>query len=271
MTKLHAGLILEPAAPEEWRLGSTDPDINPEGDWTRFKSADEAQSIPFVFDTQGCAVFATLKAWAMLARFHGLNGFPSDMSERYSGVHSGTTKNGTNPHVVAEITRSFAGAIPQESMPWTDDIRTFEAYYDRKQAFANLPFGQKLIDRYELGHAWVFPFGSSYTPEQKRALLKEALKKGTVCVSVLAWRSKGNLYTKKRGERDGHWVTALRFNGDNLVIHDQYDPYEKILTKDYDHDAAKVYFLKKRVEERRSFWSVIWDLFANRQKHGVSH
>lgn len=272
MTKLKTGLILEPAQPDEWQLGSGlasekfgSEEINPSADWTPYRSADEAQSIPFVFDTMGCVPFASLKAWAMLARFHSFKEFPLDMSERYTGTHGGVTRTGSNPHHVAEVTRKTAGAIPQSSMPWTPDITTHEAYYDRAQAMANLPFGKKLLDRYELGHEWIFAFGSSYTPEEKAERIRAALRRGTVCVSVRAWRKKGKLYTKKPSERDGHWVTALRYDGDNLVIHDQYDPYEKTLTANYNHDAAKVYFLKERTEERRSFWSVIWDLFANRQ------
>jgi len=268
------GLRLSPIAQDHWYLGSSlasqtfgGEDINLSGDWSSWKARDEAQSLPFVFDTMACAVFGTLKAWIMLARFHGFTDFPLDLSERYSGVMCGVTPSGSDPHKNAEIIRKTAGAVPQAVMPWTPDLDTWNEFYDRAMARSLLPFGKKLLDRFELGHEWVFPFNSDLTPKEKQQLLKEALKRGTVCVSVLAWRHKGDLYTKRDGEHDNHWVPALRFGGKkgtNLVIHDQYaDPYVKTLTEDYNHDAAKMYFLKRKAEGSRNFWSVVWDSFAN--------
>ena len=77
-----------------------------------------------------------------------------------------------------------------------------------------------------------------------------------------AWRSSGKYYTKRRGEKDGHWVNLLRYNGKHAVIHDQYDPFLKELTEGYDFNVAKLYFLKRREETARTFWSGIWDNFA---------
>lgn len=256
------GLILKPAEQDHWQLGGEEPEILPSGDWSPYKNADEAQSIPFVFDTMACAVFGTLKAWAMLSRFHGFDDFPKDLSERYSGVMCGVTPSGSDPHEDAEIIRKKAGAIPAASMPWTPDITTWNEYYDRQMAYWNLPLGQALLDRFELGHEWVFPFGSSYSPAEKAQLIKDAMKRGTVCVSVRAWHKKGRYYTKRDSEKDTHWVNALRFEGENLVIHDQYDPFEKTLTPEYNHEAAKVYFLKRKVQTDRGFWSMILDGFA---------
>lgn len=263
-------LILKEPPPEAWRLGSGKAtqrfgggEINPSGDWTPYKLADEHQAIKFKFDTQGCAVFGSLKAWAMLARFHGFTDFPLDMSERYSGAHAGTDENGTDPYDVAEITRTKAGAVPQVIMPWTPDILTMEEYYDYEMALGNLPLGRKLLDRYELGYEWLFAWGNSLSPEEKHERIRTGLKRGTVCVSVKAWRRDGKRYTKKRGEKDTHWTTALRFNGPNLRIHDTYEPFEKELEALYDCNVAMVFFLKRKTETNRNFWSWIWDAFAN--------
>lgn len=262
------GLILKSPSPEEWRLGSGlasqkfgAEDINPEGDWTPYKMPDERQSNGR-FDSMACAVFATLKAWAMLAKCHGFD-FPSDMSERYSAVMCGTTPQGTDPHDVGEITRKSAGVIPQAAMPWTDEIDTFEEFFDRRMAHSMHPFGRKLLDRFELGHEWIFQWGNSLSPKEKEILLRSALKRGTVCVSADgSWQKKGKFYNKNVGDTDGHWVTALGFNGKRLVIHDQYPPFVKELAPGYDHTVAKLYFLKRKDEKVRSFWSGIWDAFA---------
>ena len=267
-TILPNAIILEEPGPDEWHLGSGKAterfggELNPSGDWTPYITEDEDQSIKFVFDTQGCALFHTIRPYLMLAKFHGFTDFLKDGSERYLGVFSGITKNGSNPHRVAEALRTICGLIPDASMPWTEDIKTFEAYYDRKQAEANLPFGKKILQFFEPGHEWVFPFNSGLSPKEKKELLKEAIKRGPVSVSVRAWRRKGDKYTKKKGERDGHWVTALRFDGDNLVVHDTYSPYIKTLTEDYDHDAAKVYFLKRKVKSD-NVWTKIVESFVS--------
>lgn len=269
-TILPDAIILEEPLPDEWYLGSNKAterfggdELNPTGDWTPYITDDEDQAIKFVFDTQGCALFHTIRPYLMLAKLQGFDDFLQNGSERYLGVFSGTNQNGTNPHTVAETLRRVSGLIPDSSMPWTKDIETFEAYYDRAQAEANLPFGRKLLEHFEFGHEWVFPFNSGLSPKQKKELLKAAIKRGPVSVSVKAWRRKGDKYTKKKGERDGHWVTGLRFDGNNLVVHDTYEPYLKTLTEDYDHDAAKVYFLKRRAPKgNESAWTSIVNFFA---------
>lgn len=270
--RFHGGLILKPKAPEHWELGSGKAterfgggDINPKGDWTPYKAADEAQSRPD-FDTNGCAVFATLKAWIMLAKFYGFDDFPKDCSERYSGALGGTTRTGTDPHEFAEITRNFSGVIPGEVLPWTDDIETYEEYYSKLSAIWNLPLGKQLLRHFELGHEWLFAWGSTYSPKEKTDILKVGLRRGTVCVSVDGmYEFSKNALVKHPGIRDSHWVDLLRFDGNNGVIHDQYPDFEKKLQVNYDHDAAKVYFLKRReVPLSNDFWEFIYQNFTKK-------
>lgn len=258
----HRGLILRPKEPEHWQLGSGKASarfggtsLNPSGDWTPYKTADEPQSRPN-FDTEGCAVFGTLKAWMMLARFLGFN-FMTDASERYTGAWAGTGPNGTDPHVVAEDTRTF-GMVPGVVMPWTDQT-TFETYYDQAMARSLLPFGRELLDQYEFGHEWVFPCGSDHTPKEKQQLLQDALKRGPVCVSLDGdYRYVEGRLTKPKGGPDSHWAVLLKHDGKHGTIHDQYDPFEKELASNYDHMAAKVYFLKAKPPIQRNFWSGVW-------------
>jgi hypothetical protein len=265
MSEPHTGLLLYPKEPDHWELGGGlasqrfgGGDLNPSGDWTPWKAQDEAQS-ELGFDTQGCAVFATLKAWVVLAKFYGFDDFPKDLAERYTGVFAGTTRTGTDPHVVAEVTRTLCGAVPQAVMPWyqTD---SFEAYYDKKMAESLLALGKELLDRFEFGHEWVFAWGSNYTPAEKADRLRAALKRGPVDVSVdgnYHYDSKGRL-TKSVGYPDSHWVNLLK----DGTFHDQYDPFIKQLAPNYDHIAAKVYFLKRKEQTSKTFWDIVWDSFA---------
>lgn len=268
MRSHNYGLKLSPPEPDEWTLGSGLASkrfgavpLNPTGDWEPWKPADEHQSIPG-FDTQGCANFGTLKAYITLAKFLGFE-FPPDASERYTGAHAGTDERGTDPHLVAESMRKV-GLIDQKLMPWTDDIDTFEEYYDKRMAQSLVPIGRKLAENYELGHEWVIPFGSHYTPEQKQVRLQEALKRGPVCVSVDgSYRKKGKFYFKEPGTADTHWVEMLKHDGVHGGIHDQYAPFLKTLATNYDHDAAKVYFLKRKEPVGTGFWDRVFARFAS--------
>lgn len=262
------GLILNPPEPDHWTLGSGlaaerfgADELNPSGDWTPRLPQDEEQR-KYGLETSACVPFATLKAWIMLAILYGFDDFPKDCSERYSGVHCGVTRNGSNPHTVAEITRKSAGAVPNEVMSWNEDCETWEEFYDRRMAESLLPLGRKLLDRFELGHEWVFPFGSNLTLKEKRERLKEALKRGPVCVSVYAWTKKGKYYINPL-KRHNHWVLAVRFDGNRLVIHDQYSPFLKTLDTSHEVSAAKVYFLKRREDTDPGFWGLIWTNFKN--------
>lgn len=267
---VHEGLILTPPDEDHWELGSGlasarfgGADLNPSGDWTLFKPQDEAQSRAG-FDTEGCALFGTLKAWIVLASYLGFTDFTKDASERYTGVFAGTTRTGTDPHVVAEVTRTTAGLIPQSIMPWDTDVDTFEEYYNAQMAKSLLPLGSKLLDRYTFGHEWVIPFGSSLTPQEKQVRIQAALKRGTVCVSLDGnYQYHNGSLTKPVGGQDSHWVLMLKHDGTHGTIHDQYIPFVKTLDKNYDHQAAKVYFLQKKTETApRSFWDIIWDNFS---------
>lgn len=266
---VHEGLILTPPHEEDWHLGSGKASqrfgsgsLNPSGNWVSWKPQDEPQR-KGSFDSEGCAVFGTLKAYIMLAKFLGFEDFTKDASERYTGVFAGTTRQGTDPQVVAEMTRKKCGILPNELMPWEEDIDTFEEYYNVQMARNNLDFGSSILDRYTFGYEWVFAFGSTYSVEEKRTRLEAALKRGTVCVSIDGnYRYGKDGLIKIPGATDTHWVNLLRYDGEVALIHDQYAPYVKRLSADYDHNAAIVYFLQRKTETSQNFWSIVWDNFA---------
>lgn len=259
MENSHKGLILNPPEPEHWLLGSVDPAINPSGDWTIYKADDEPQSKQ-LFDSNGCALFGTGHALVSLAKFLGYKDFPQDVSERYMGVVSGTTPAGTDPHAVIENVRKPYGVVPASLLPWSDDLDTyFEFYSPKPMENSIVSWGAAFLDKFEVNHRWVFPFGSSYTPKQKTELLSQALKVGAVCVSVDGnYRFKKGKLTKTVGTLDSHWVQLLRPG----TIFDQYAPFEKELDKEYDHNAAKVYFLKRKAVADKSMFDTAWDILA---------
>lgn len=265
---VHSGLLLSPKEEDHWEMGQGiaarkfGGDVNPSGNWTSSLPIFEAQSRP-AFETNGCVVFGTLKAYITLAKFLGFFDFTKDASERYSGVWAGTNQYGTDPHVMAEQLRKVAGLVPQEIMPWTDDITTLDKYYDKELGKTLLSLGKSLLSKFEFGNEWVFSYGSKYTPEEKTALLEAALKRGTVCVSVNGhYRTRNSAYYKNPGDQDTHWVLLTRLERGARIVDDQYAPFIKRFEKDYDHDAAKVYFLQRKDETTKTFWNIVWDNFS---------
>lgn len=260
---IYQNLILNSGDVGQWTIGEEESvkrfggSLNSKGDWSEFYPPFEPQSREF-FDTKSCAITHSGRAWVTLARFLGYRDFLPDSSERYGGVFGGTNQYGTDPHVYAEVVRTYAGLVPQEIMPWTDQM-TFDTYYDRVAARGSLPLGEKLSKMFEFGHEWVFPYNSRLTPEQKAAKLQEALTRGTVCVSVSGdYRKRGGKLYKNPGEIDTHWVGYPKMG----TIDDSYEPQTKKLVKNYDHDMAKVYYLKRKVTNDKDFFAMIWSLLA---------
>lgn len=253
------GFRVKPRTPDQYMLGASKfadrPVILPTRDWGPYKPKAEVQSRNG-FESFNCSNYGTHNAYESLAKLLGFTDFPSDCSERYSGVGTGTTKDGNDPHGVAEKMRTEIGFIAEEQLPFGPDIETWEQYY-----FPNpmrpeyLALGRKILQKFEFGHDWVFFL--SGTPEQKAVKLREALGKGPVAVSVLAWKRRGGLYWKDVGEQDTHWCQLLRENPDGTWrVFDSYDKFEKDLEKGYDFGFAKVYYMRRyapgEVQQKKS-------------------
>lgn len=220
------------------------PIINEKGNWNSYKPPAELQNKNGL-ETSNCSNYGTHNALETLGDFHKFDDFPSNLSERYSGVLTETTEQGNDPHKVIEKIRNEIGGIAEEMLPFGPDIDSWKKYYWPKpmqNAYINV--GRKLITKFKIGHEWVFLLQG--TPAQKAAKLEYALKRGTVCVSVLAWKRRGGLYWKDVGESDNHWCQLLRRNSNGTWrVYDHYDGYEKDLESGYDFGFAKVYYLRR--------------------------
>lgn len=219
--------------------------------WEQYKPEPELQ-FRGRFDSKNCSNYGTHNALETLAAFHDFGDFPKNCSERYSGVGTGTTQDGNTPHKVIEIIRKDIGVIPEALLPFSDDIDSWEKYYSPNPMRRDLlDEGKGVLLRYEIGHDWVFK-GGIVAENQER--LKEALSRGTVAVSVLAWKwhvfpDGETRYRKNPGEGDTHWVQLLDYiEGDYWLVYDHYDKVLKKLDWDYDFGFAKVYYLDRAVQ-----------------------
>ena len=222
------------------------PVINESGNWLPYLPDREPQS-KYGVETQACTVYGTLSALETLVYFH--TGVKVNYSDRYV---ANVAKNrgildpygGADPHKIAELIRTITGNLREERCAWTNDINTVDKYYGIVgQELANLMLeGVAWYKEWELKHLWVW--SGTPTPAQKRELIQEALKRGTVCTSVHAWTEKDGLYIKPVGSGDNHWQqTASAKDDEPYEDFDSYDTYVKKLDPLFDFALAKVYYL----------------------------
>lgn len=253
---IHHGFQADVIDADHFILGasiySAAPVIMPGGHgWGAFKPAPEYQSRNGL-DSMNCSNYGTHNSLETLAAFHAFDDFPKDCAERYSGVGTDTTPTGNSPHKVIEIIRTTIGVVPESELPFDDSVLTWVQYYSPKPMLERLlAIGRKILEIFDIGHDWVFTGGTIAEKQQK---LKYALERGTVSLSVLAWKwheleDGTRLYMKEIGEGDNHWVQLLDYvEGKSWHVYDHYDQLEKDLDWDYDFGFAKVYYLGRKVQ-----------------------
>lgn len=238
------GLIVPEITPDHYVLGGFSKlegeIINPSGRWTPWVVAKEPQSKNGV-ETNACATFGTNNCIETLQKFNNVD---VNYSDRYIAKVSGTDPlHGNDPQKVAETIRKVSGEIPESELPFGDDIKTVEQYYDIVNLEKYEKDGQRFYNNYDFSHEWVFTGG---TPEEKKAQLTLALQKGTVAVSVHAWvyDDGKKWFIKPPGSTDNHWVQLLEIQEDgSYLVFDSYDTFTKVLEPLYDFSIAKVYYL----------------------------
>jgi len=246
-------------------LGSAvKPIINEKGDWLPHLPDREPQNIKNV-ETSACTVYGTLSAIETLVFFH--TGIKVNYSDRYvanvakqRGILD--PRYGADPHQIAELIRTVTGNLAEDKAPWGDDVQTVDDYYALKDLAELLKEGPAWYKEWKFEHEWVWT-DRNLDPKVKRELLKEAAKRGSVCVSVYAWLKKNGLYYKPKGAIDGHWTQVGKILSTKDRIFDSYDTYLKDLTPNYDYALAKVYYLAP--VKKKAF------VFLNNLYYGQQH
>lgn len=243
------------------------PIINESGNWEPYVPLPEKQSSDIVFfDSRNCSNYGTNNPLETLAFFLGFNDFPRNLSERYSGVMTGTSETGNDPHKVIELIRKTVGGIPEEALPFDEKVRTREEYYHPDpMTLAYIRLGEQLVKKFDIKHEWVFNDRDlKMDVGEKQERLKTGLKRGTIALSVKAWsKNKKGLYKKNRKEKDNHWVQLLSCKpGKSWRVYDHYDKFIKDLEWDYNFECAKIYYMSRREESNNSLIRKLDELFA---------
>lgn len=246
------GYIEEPVTEDQYFLGANLlplTEIRPDGQWDEFLPVYECQERGR-FDSMNCSNYGTLNCFETL--YKCLSGEELNWSERYTGVMTGTTRRGNDPHKVAEVIRKECGLIPESELPFSENIDAWHEYYFPNPMTGKfLDMGRSFLQSFALGHEWVFTGGSV---KSKQRLLVEALKFSPIGVSVRAWNFNDStgLYFKKDGESDTHWCMLYGYEyGKFWKVYDHYNQSFKHLEWNYDFDRAKRYFIEKITPEQQ--------------------
>jgi len=214
------------------------------GQWDDFLPEKEYQR-QHGLETYNCTNFGTENALKIIhkRKYEA----EEDKAERYMGVITKISRgSGGSAHTASEAIRKH-GMIPEELLPFSKDINTWDEYYSPNPMTKKyLNVGEEWKNKYMFQHEWTFPSWLNW--EQKKKNMIDALKYSPLGISVLAWKrnSKG-LYYKNSNERDNHWCVCYGYKlNEYWKILDTYDGTLKKLTWNYYFGFSKKFFLGKK-------------------------
>lgn len=232
--------------------------LQKDGDWTPSLPVGEPQSRENL-ETDNCTGFGSAKQICEYMRV----AFELDFnpSERWIGIVANTRPPGNDPQSVYEAIRKN-GLIPEEMLPFSDDIKTVDDYYSFKggDEAACHAAAKKWTSEYNFMHEWVFDPAANLSAEDRLHNMRVALKYSPLAVAVYAWiADERNIYVKLGPEN--HWTNIYKID-DFLNIMDSYEPYLKKT------DQVVVFCKRISIERRKtplvnafSIWEWIKNFF----------
>lgn len=215
------------------------------GDWRDYLPLEEAQSRAWL-EPSSCYVSAQQNAIAtILEEQFGIK--DSNFSARFNCIFANGTPSGGDPLVGAQTFRDY-GLIPEELLPFNENIYTWQEFVSFKYANKNvcLSSGKGFKGAWELNYDIVSTREEPLDVKFKK--LKEALKYSPICLSVWGETdANGNYVPKQQGIHDTHFVEAVYVDDENRIwIRDTYAPYDKKLPANYPFDFAMRHSVSKK-------------------------
>ena len=210
--------------------------------WGDFLPTDDLQNKNGL-ETMNCSNYGTLHALATLGKKKFGAQFQTALSERYTGVMTGTTQGGNDPHHVIETIRTVCGVIPEVFLPFNAAVTDWQDYYcPNPMSYQWYAVGKHWLKKYKINHQWVYipaPGSSAIVP------LKTALKFSPIGVAVFAWnQGPDGLYYSRDSFTFNHWVTLYDYvEGQYWCVFDSYDQTHKKLNWNFSFGQAKGYGL----------------------------
>lgn len=256
MEQPKRGFIAPTITEDQHILGSVGiplPVIKENGDWTADVPEFESQLDNDGWDPDDCTVAGTLYAISTLEKF--LYGVNIKHSRRFVYNAAEMSPPGDDPHRIITVIRG-QGLVLESDLP--DDVKTLAEFMTPRPLTVDLQIkGQKFLNKQQIGHQWIW----ESQPDQatRLSLIKEALTKGTVAVSVSAWwQNSDGLYYSPLGLQNGHWVHVYKVDDTGIYVFDSYNDAVtntnlKKLTLDHNIQFAKVYFFTVPTQQQSWF------------------
>jgi hypothetical protein len=231
--------------------------IEEDGDWGEWDFIYDLQSRQF--ETYNCTAFNTAQSISklMLRKF----GIKFKPSPRWIGIIAGTSasKGGNDPHTVCEAIRKY-GLIPDEMLPFSDDLKTVDEYYSFKGADEKTcrAEGSKWLNKWEFKHDWVF--NNCDTQSVRTVKMQLALKFCPLGTAVSAWAQNDKGQYIRFGP-DNHWTETRAFKVNNAIIDDSYEPFEKELAPEFSYQFVKRYVINKREDAPNWLVDIVKNLY----------
>jgi hypothetical protein len=250
---LANGFIYEAPKPEDYEhigdLGAVPKkEVNPEGDWTKFRPAGELQRRG-TRETMACVTFSALNCIETLIHFYIhlektgkaddeikeilkvfrhfdlIKNDKCDLSDRYIAKLSGTTSRGNTQHNVAQAIRHY-GLVPESLWP-----------YDIGDYYAEVPAwiinkGKEILKYLEFNHEWVEP-----------QYFQNAGKTAPIQTAIHAYPGQDSQgrYLRTLYALNHAVDTDNRKTYDYHGIFDSYDPFDKKLVWNFIMGTGKVF------------------------------
>ena len=211
--------------------------LQEDGNWEQFLPDPEEQNRRGI-ETYDCTGFAILNGIETL--FLRLYGIKINYSDRWVGIIAETVEGGNDPHIVCEAIRKY-GLIPEEMLPFSDDIQDIKEYYSFKGANIGDCYaeGRKWLSQYEFLHTWIF--NENAPLDEKINNMKIAYRYSPLPLAVSAW-SKNNEGLYFRFGDDNHLTMSYKMNN----AFDSYPEFKKELTNEFNYYFVKRLYISKR-------------------------
>lgn len=238
------GFIAPVITPEHWVLGASAMPLvirTELADWEPALSYNELQNKKF--ETYNCTSFNTLKQIQMYMKL--VFGINVNYSDRFLGIMAGTKAPGNDPQIVCEAIRHY-GLIPEEMLPFSDDLENIDEYYSFKGADreACLAEGRRWLERFEFFHEWAF--GDGLSVEDRLKNMEISLKTSPLALAMYAWYPDGDGVYIKAG-RENHWTLVYKIEDLKRIVQrvsDSYEPFLKIADQEINF-CKRIYIERK--------------------------
>ena len=218
-------LLPPPDDKKAWVLGDANVPFETlvaDGNWKKVKISPELQSKRQI-ETYDCVGYAIASG---IEKVHKLKyEIEPNYSDRWLGIIAKTKeKQGNDPHTMCEAIRKY-GMIPEEMLPFSDDINGYDEYYSFKGADEKACYeqGRKWLEQYDFRHDWVYR--PTAPDDEKRNNIKVCLKASPIPLSLFAWATDARGVYVSAGTQN-HLTLGEAFNV-FIEVFDSYEPYEK--------------------------------------------